>query len=123
MRSHATAAIAYATAKGAVLTFTRALATEVGPQGIRVNALAPGLILGTSFHATHTSPASAQATVAALPLGRAGNPDDVARAVAFLASDEARWITGATLAVDGGLTAGNGVMTDELVVEFGEGER
>jgi len=94
--------IAYATAKGAVLTFTRALATEVGPQGIRVNALAPGLILGTSFHATHTTPAAAEATIATLPLGRAGNPDDVARAAVFLAGELDGFITGATLDINGG---------------------
>lgn len=94
--------IAYATAKGAILTFTRALATEVGPQGIRVNALAPGLILGTSFHATHTTAAAAEATIASLPLGRAGNPDDVARAAVFLAGEFDGFITGATLDLNGG---------------------
>ncbi len=95
--------LAYATAKGAVLTFTRALATELGPQGIRVNALAPGLILGTSFHNTHTTPESARATVAGIPLGRAGNADDVARAVAFLAGEFDGFITGATLDINGGV--------------------
>ena len=97
--------IAYATAKGAVLTFTRALATELGPQGIRVNALAPGLILGTSFHNTHTTPESAKATVAGIPVGRAGHADDVARAAVFLASEFDGFITGATLDINGGVYA------------------
>jgi len=100
-----TGSLAYATAKGAVLTFTRALATELGPQGIRVNALAPGLILGTSFHNTHTTPESARATVAGIPLARAGNADDVARAAVFLAGEFDGFITGATLDINGGVYA------------------
>ena len=95
--------LAYSTAKGAVLTFTRALAAELGPQGIRVNALAPGLILGTSFHTTHTTAESAKATVDTIPLGRAGNADDVARAAGFLASEYDGFITGATLDINGGV--------------------
>jgi 3-oxoacyl-[acyl-carrier protein] reductase len=95
--------LAYSTAKGAVLTFTRALATELGPQGIRVNALAPGLILGTNFHKTHTSPESTRAMVANIPIGRSGNPDDVARAAVFLASEFDGFITGATLDINGGV--------------------
>jgi 3-oxoacyl-[acyl-carrier protein] reductase len=79
--------LVYSTAKGAILTFTRALANELGPQGVRVNAIAPGMILGTSFHNTHTTPESAKATVAGIPLGRGGNADDVARAAVFLASE------------------------------------
>lgn len=98
--------LAYSTAKGAVLTFTRALATELGPAGVRVNAVTPGLILGTSFHTTHTTPESAQATVAGIPLGRAGTPEDVARAVVFLASEWAGFITGATLDINGGAWSG-----------------
>jgi 3-oxoacyl-[acyl-carrier protein] reductase len=95
--------LAYSTAKGAVLTFTRSLASEAGPLGIRVNALAPGLILGTSFHTTHTTQASADATVAGIPLGRAGNAEDVARAALFLASEFDGFITGATLDINGGV--------------------
>lgn len=95
--------LAYATAKGAILTWTRALAVELAPQGIRVNAVAPGLILGTHFHNTHTTDESARATVAQIPLARAGSPDDVARAVAYLASEYDGFITGATLDINGGV--------------------
>ncbi len=95
--------LAYSTAKGAILTWTRALAMELAPKGIRVNALAPGFILGTRFHATHTTKASADATVQQIPLGRAGTPADVARAAVFLASEYDGFITGATLDINGGV--------------------
>ncbi len=95
--------LVYATSKGAVLTFTRALAAELGAQGIRVNAVAPGLILGTSFHNTHTTKESADETIRGIPLGRAGEADDVARAVVFLASEYDGFITGATLDINGGV--------------------
>lgn len=95
--------LAYATSKGAILTFTRALSAELGPQGIRVNAVAPGLILGTSFHNTHTTKESAAATTASIPIQRAGNADDVARAVLYLASEYDGFITGATLDINGGV--------------------
>lgn len=95
--------LAYATSKGAILTFTRALASELGPQGTRVNAVAPGLILGTSFHNTHTTKESAAATTAGIPIQRAGNASDVARAVTYLASEYDGFITGATLDINGGV--------------------
>lgn len=95
--------LAYATSKGAILTFTRALATELAPHGVRVNALAPGFILGTTFHTTHTSEESAKATVAGIPLGRAGTADDIARAAVFFASEFDGFITGATLDINGGV--------------------
>ena len=95
--------LAYATSKGAVLTFTRALATELAPQGTRVNAVAPGLILGTSFHNTHTTEESANETIAGIPLGRAGNTEDVSRPVLYLASEHDGFITGATIDINGGV--------------------
>jgi len=95
--------LAYSTAKGAVLSWTRALATELAPQGIRVNAVAPGFILGTRFHATHTTDASSKKTIEGIPLGRSGTPDDVARAVVYLASEFDGFITGATLDINGGV--------------------
>ena len=95
--------LCYSTAKGATLTWTRSLASELGPHGIRVNAVAPGLILGTRFHQTHTTKESADQTVAGIPIGRAGDPDDVARPVVFLASEFDGFITGATLDINGGV--------------------
>lgn len=95
--------IAYASNKGAVLTWTRALSSEAGSRGVRVNAVAPGLILGTKFHNTHTTKESADETVKGIPIGRAGNAEDVARAVAYLASEYDGFITGATLDINGGV--------------------
>jgi 3-oxoacyl-[acyl-carrier protein] reductase len=95
--------LAYSTMKGAILTFTRGLSAEVAAKGIRVNAVAPGLILGTYFHNTFTTKESADATVAQIPLGRAGNVDDVARPVIFLASEFDGFITGETIDINGGI--------------------
>ncbi|HTS19898.1 MAG TPA: glucose 1-dehydrogenase [Verrucomicrobiae bacterium] len=97
--------LVYSTAKGAVLAWTRALANELAPQGIRVNCVAPGLILGTRFHNTHTTEESAKKTIEGIPLGRAGAPEDVARAVVYLASEFDGFITGATLDINGGVYA------------------
>lgn len=94
--------LAYSTSKGAILTFTRALSSELGPHGVRVNAVAPGLILGTAFHNTHTTSESAAKTVEGIPIKRAGNADDVARAVLFLASEYDGFISGATIDINGG---------------------
>jgi 3-oxoacyl-[acyl-carrier protein] reductase len=95
--------LVYSTSKGAVLTWTRSLSTELAPLGIRVNAIAPGLILGSRFHATHTTEESKTKTVAGIPLGRAGDCEDVARAVGFFASETSGFITGATLDINGGV--------------------
>ena len=92
----------YATAKGALMTFTRGLAKELGPQGIRVNALCPGLI-GTSFHDTFSKPEGRAATAGNTPLRREGHPAEVAAAVAFLASDHSAFLTGVNMDINGGL--------------------
>jgi len=96
----------YAAAKGAVLTWSRALARELAPRGIRVNAVAPGFIEGTAFHDTFTTKESAIQTVKAIPLGRSGRPEDIARAVVFLASEFDGFITGETLDINGGVYCG-----------------
>jgi 3-oxoacyl-[acyl-carrier protein] reductase len=91
----------YATAKAGVITFTKALAKEVGPLGIRVNSVAPGLI-GTQFHDRFSTPDGRKAVVGRTPLAREGTPTDVANAVLFLASPLAAFITGETVEVNGG---------------------
>jgi 3-oxoacyl-[acyl-carrier protein] reductase len=95
--------LAYSTQKGAILTFTRSLSAEVAGKGIRVNAVTPGLILGTQFHNTHTTKESADKTIADIPLRRAGTVEDVARPVVFLASEYDGFITGATIDINGGV--------------------
>jgi len=91
----------YASTKGGVLTFTKALAKEAGPLGIRVNGVAPGLI-ATQFHDRFSTPEGRLATVGRTPLGREGTPADVASVVLFLASEEAAFLTGETIEVNGG---------------------
>ncbi|MCU1667314.1 MAG: short chain dehydrogenase [Blastococcus sp.] len=94
-------ALGYATSKAGVFGFTRALATELGPQGITVNALAPGFIEATPFHDTFTSAESKQRTLAGIPVGRPGRPGDVAGAARWLASDDAAFVSGAVIDVNG----------------------
>ncbi|HKG93315.1 MAG TPA: 3-oxoacyl-ACP reductase family protein [Gemmatimonadaceae bacterium] len=95
-------ATAYASAKGGVLTFSRGLAKELAPRKIRVNCVSPGLI-GTSFHDTFSKPEGRAATVARTAAGREGRAEDVANAVAFLASDASSYITGESIEINGGL--------------------
>ena len=95
-------AAAYGTSKGAVMTFTRAMAKELGPKGIRVNSLCPGMI-ATTFHDTFTKD-EVRATVAAnTPLRRQGNSAEVARTVAALVSDDMSFVTGANIDINGGM--------------------
>jgi 3-oxoacyl-[acyl-carrier protein] reductase len=94
-------AIAYATSKGAVSTFTRGLAKELGPKGIRVNAVCPGMI-ATTFHDTFTKPEVRTAVAGATPLRRQGEAREVADLVTYLASDESSFITGANIDINGG---------------------
>jgi NAD(P)-dependent dehydrogenase (short-subunit alcohol dehydrogenase family) len=100
---------AYSASKGAVIAMTRALGQELGPMGIRVNAIAPGVIDTPGVRA-QMAPLKAQgldieAVIAANPLRIAGDPDHIARACLFLVSDLAAFVNGVTLVVDGGATA------------------
>jgi 3-oxoacyl-[acyl-carrier protein] reductase len=94
-------AIAYATAKGGVLTFTRGLAKELGPRKIRVNCISPGMI-NTTFHNTFTKPEVRQKVAAMTPLGREGEAREVADLVFFLASARSSFINGESIEINGG---------------------
>lgn len=92
----------YASSKGAVTTFTRAMAKELGPKGIRVNAVCPGLI-GTKFHDDFTKDEIREKVAASTPLRREGAAEEVADLVAYLASDDASFINGNNIDINGGL--------------------
>lgn len=94
--------VAYAATKGAVESFTRGLAREIGAKNIRVNAVAPGFIDSTMF--TELSEKEQAAILAKIPLGRTGKPEEIAATVAFLVSERSRYITGQTLKIDGGVS-------------------
>ncbi len=96
----------YAATKGAVSALTRALAVEYAPFGIRVNALAPGFIETALTQRVLRNPMINKALLDQTPLRRFGNPEDIANAALFLASHESAFITGAEIAVDGGMAAG-----------------
>ena len=93
---------AYATSKGGVMTFTRSMAKELGPKNIRVNAVCPGMI-ATTFHDTFTKNEVRANVAAATPLRREGMACEVANIVAYLASHETSFITGANIDINGGL--------------------
>ncbi len=95
-------ASAYATSKGAVMTFTRSMAKELGPKGIRVNSLCCGMI-STTFHDTFSKPEGRKATAGNTPLRREGAPNEVADTVSFLASSDAAFVSGINMDVNGGL--------------------
>lgn len=94
--------VIYAASKGAVMALTRNWAKELGPQGIRINAVCPGLI-GTKFHDDFTTDEIRDKVANSTPLRREGSPDEVADLVAYLASNEASFITGNNIDINGGL--------------------
>jgi NAD(P)-dependent dehydrogenase (short-subunit alcohol dehydrogenase family) len=94
----------YAGAKGAVVAMTRALAIELAPQGVRVNAIAPGCVPVTSY-AKAVGPIDVEQLGREIPAGYVGTPQHIGKAVVFLASDDSKFIIGQTLVVDGGTTS------------------
>ena len=97
-------AAVYSGTKAAIEAITRSLAAELGPRNVRVNAIAPGMVETEGWHAAGFAESDLRKQVEAqTPLARIGQPRDIAPAVVFLASDDARWITGETLLVSGGL--------------------
>jgi NAD(P)-dependent dehydrogenase (short-subunit alcohol dehydrogenase family) len=98
--------VVYASSKGAVMQFTKGLAMELAPFGIRVNAIAPGYMMTPLVKGYVESDAERrQRILSRIPLGRVGQPEEIGGALVFLASEASRYITGATIAIDGGWTA------------------
>ena len=109
---------AYSAAKAGVINLTQGIAVRYGHHGIRCNAIAPGTIRTPIWQERiDRDPVVFERLVKWYPLGRVGEPEDIANAAMFLASDDAGWITGTVLTVDGGLLAGNYHMTRELLTE------
>jgi NAD(P)-dependent dehydrogenase (short-subunit alcohol dehydrogenase family) len=101
----ATAQIAYTSSKGGVLSMTREIAVEYARRGIRANALCPGPIQTPLLEELLSDPARRARRLVHIPMGRLGRADELAKAALFLASDDASFMTGASLVVDGGITA------------------
>lgn len=97
--------VAYSTTKGGLNAFTRGVAMDYARQGIRCNAVCPGLVKTPMAAGLLNDSTRAAQVLATYPLGRAGTPDEVARLVLYLASDESAWVTGSIFTIDGGLTA------------------
>jgi NAD(P)-dependent dehydrogenase (short-subunit alcohol dehydrogenase family) len=98
--------IHYCASKGGIVAMTEALAVELAPYNIRVNAIAPGVIDTSMVEQTKESPEMMKATLARVPLGRMGKPEEVSNLVLFLVSDASSYITGSTIVIDGGWLAG-----------------
>jgi len=113
----------YSAAKAGMISLTRSIAVRYGNEGIRCVAIAPGSIRTPAWRDREEKDAEVFERLAKwYPLGRVGDPEDVASAALFLASDEASWITGSVLRVDGGLLAGNARMARELVAADDESD-
>src|ERR1700704_1484098 len=97
--------VAYAASKGAVVAMTKAMALDHAPENIRVNCIAPGIVATEMVAKFNTDEAARRQREAMHPMGRFGQPEDVASAAVFLASDESGWTTGSVLTVDGGYSA------------------
>jgi len=97
---------AFTAAKAAVINFTKAIAMELAPQGIRANVICPGSVGIAVTNTLWTDNSAMQGLLSHIPMNRQGTPDEIANATAFLASDAASYITGAVLPVDGGWTCG-----------------
>jgi glucose 1-dehydrogenase len=93
---------AYVASKGGGRSLTHAMALELAPHGVRVNAIAPGPTLTGLTRASYADPEKRRTTIAQIPLGRLGEPEDIVGAILYLAADESRWVTGSTVTVDGG---------------------
>ncbi|WP_116325284.1 SDR family NAD(P)-dependent oxidoreductase [Cupriavidus taiwanensis] len=112
---------AYCAAKGGLEAFVRAAAEELAGCGIRVNAVRPGLTRSGATGPMFDNPAMFDKFVAQMPLGRAGEPDDIASAVRYLAGPESGWVTGQSLAVDGGSELrGNPILDETVAAVYGE---
>ena len=94
--------IAYGASKGALMTMTRGLAKELGPRRIRVNAICPGMI-ATKFHNDFTKPEVRQRVAGMTPLGREGKAEEVADLIVYLASENASFVNGANVDINGGI--------------------
>lgn len=92
---------AYATAKGALITFTKSMAKELAPFGIRVNGVSPGVI-DTPFHEEFSTSEMIRSFISQIPLGRMGRSEEIAKVIAFLASDASSFVVGETIEVNGG---------------------
>jgi 3-oxoacyl-[acyl-carrier protein] reductase len=92
---------AYATAKGALITLTKSMAKELAPFGIRVNGVSPGVV-DTPFHEEFSTPEMMRSFISQIPLGRAGKSEEIAKVIAFLASDASSFIVGETIEANGG---------------------
>jgi meso-butanediol dehydrogenase/(S,S)-butanediol dehydrogenase/diacetyl reductase len=111
----------YSAAKAGLISLTQSTAVQYGRYGIRANAIAPGSIRSPIWdERVAVDPGVFERLAKWYPLGRIGEPEDVARAALFLASDDASWITGTVLRVDGGLLAGNLPMTEEILPQSGD---